>query len=238
MRIILAILVIGVFGILAALPEQTFGQAPATSALRVPGPAPTAEELSARMNGLSLPTGFQHVAHPPSPIGEVAGLITGPGNLELAYSILPPADSVQTQDDAHFSSDAERLKRGKHQWYREQYIGDELVQMGLSVSNFLVVSFPGRGINLNGRVNDLGQLADALVVTLSITNRMRRISWEEAKKLIENGDVVSVTQFHSGQVVIRMADEGEYRTQEPQIDDVIKLINALGKSDKIGIATE
>ncbi|MEO8494392.1 MAG: hypothetical protein ABI614_04945 [Planctomycetota bacterium] len=42
------------------------------------------------------------------------GVITGPGGLEIAYSVLPVPDFGPTPDDGHLSSEPERLKQGKH----------------------------------------------------------------------------------------------------------------------------
>ena len=239
MKITSACLVMSLFGTMAGLSPLALGQedppppevdAPKTAGFYIPPPPPTTDQLRAKLNGLSLPAGFQHSPEPIGSDGEVGGVITGPRKLEIYYFVLPTGQYRLAPGQVYFSSEALRLKEGQHQWSREQYIGDELVQLTLATDNTLAVSYPGRGVNMMCDVNGL--------VTLSIPNKDRRVSWDKARKLIERGDVKSVTQLHSGKVFIRLADETEYQTQEPNIDDVIKLIRALGKDDAISIATE
>ena len=64
------------------------------------------------------------------------------------------------------------------------------------------------------------------------------ISWEDAVKIIRAGQVKSVSQAHSLNVAIQMADGTTYRTVEPKIDDVWKLIQESGRKDEIQYITE
>jgi glyoxylase-like metal-dependent hydrolase (beta-lactamase superfamily II) len=64
------------------------------------------------------------------------------------------------------------------------------------------------------------------------------VSWEEAIRIIWYGDVASVGQTHSLNVSIRMKDGTRYRTIEPNIDDVMRVIQEAGKWGTILCATE
>lgn len=64
------------------------------------------------------------------------------------------------------------------------------------------------------------------------------VSWEDAKAIINEGDVEIVFQSHSLEVRIYMADDTTYTTTEPQIDDVIRWVEECGKRDSVAIMTE
>ncbi|QDU29417.1 hypothetical protein ETAA8_45270 [Anatilimnocola aggregata] len=236
-------LVIVLFGILGGLssgqdappPKLDVPRKPA--AMYVPPPPPTTDQMRAEMNGLFLPSGFQHEPLL-SPNGEVGGLITGPDKFKIAYWVMPPFGSRLAPGQVAFESLAMKLKAGKHQWSREQYVSDELIQLTLASDNTLAVSYPNRGVNMSCNVNGPGQLSDALLMALSITNTVRRLSWDKAKELFEKGGVKSCTMFHTGVVFIHMADETRFETRQPSSGALIALIRALGKEDKIGIATD
>jgi hypothetical protein len=224
------------FGQNAPPPKADAPRLPA--ALYVPPAAPTTDQMRAEMHGLYLPTGFKHEPEPISPEDEVGGLITGPDKFKMAYWIAPPVSSRLAPGQVAFESLALKLKEGKHQWSREQYVSDQLVQLTLAADHTLAVSYPNRGVNFSCKVNSPGQLSDALLVALSITNNDRRLSWDKAKELFEKGDVTTVTMLHTGVVFIHMADGTRYETKQPSSGALVALIRALGKEDEIGIAMD
>lgn len=64
------------------------------------------------------------------------------------------------------------------------------------------------------------------------------ISWEDAIRIIWYGDVAGVAQTHSLNVSMWMKDGTRYRTTEPHIDDVVRVIKEAGKWGEIPCATE
>jgi hypothetical protein len=64
------------------------------------------------------------------------------------------------------------------------------------------------------------------------------VTWEEAKRIIKDRNVRSVTQLHSLEVDIRLANGELFTTTEPEIDAVIRWIESCGKRDSIGIITQ
>ena len=64
------------------------------------------------------------------------------------------------------------------------------------------------------------------------------VSWEDAKTIIEKGDVDYVAQSHALDVTIVMDDGTRYQTKEPEIDAVNDWLKACGKWGKVGYATE
>ena len=64
------------------------------------------------------------------------------------------------------------------------------------------------------------------------------VSWEDAKTIIKEQNVDSVSQRHSLEVRISMADGKTYETKEPKIDDVIRWLEECGKRDSVAIMTE
>lgn len=64
------------------------------------------------------------------------------------------------------------------------------------------------------------------------------VSWEDAVKIITLGKVETVSQKHNLEVSITMANGTRYRTTEPKIDEVIQVIERVGKRDEIAIMTE
>lgn len=64
------------------------------------------------------------------------------------------------------------------------------------------------------------------------------VSWEDAVKIISEGDIDYVFQTHDRTVNIKMKDGSDFFTTEPNIDEVIRVIERAGKSDEIGIMTE
>ena len=60
----------------------------------------------------------------------------------------------------------------------------------------------------------------------------REISWQEAKSLINSGRIVSASQTHKREVWILDQDGNQYKTQEPAIDDVTKLVDQIDPERK------
>lgn len=75
--------------------------------------------------------------------------------------------------------------------------------------------------------------------TEAVSAESTTVSWDEARSIILNGDVVSVAQTHSLEVTIQLADGSTIVTQEPAIDDVFAVIEECGEPcANILIATE
>jgi hypothetical protein len=67
----------------------------------------------------------------------------------------------------------------------------------------------------------------------------QRISWAEAKGLIRQCQAREVGQTHSRLVTIALRDGGHRYTREPEIDDVIGIVNqAMKNCGPITFATE
>lgn len=64
------------------------------------------------------------------------------------------------------------------------------------------------------------------------------VAWDDAVTVITKGKVKHVIQAHNLSVRIYMKDGTSYKTMEPQIDEVIRVIRNAGKEDKIGIITQ
>lgn len=224
-----------------ALWTQRGAASPAWIILQVPEKAVasrSAGELPEALGGMTLLPGYRIVPRPPGRHGEVWGSIVGPTNLELDYSIWPVAQFGQPRTSGQFVSDAQRLAKEHRQWFREQYIGDELVQIARSNTDRLMVSWPGRGVNLSANVKGSQQLSDAMLIILSIPNDTRGLSWQDAVSVIQHGDLKSVTQLHSLTVYLNMKSGIRYRTTEPRIDEVINVLKKFGKDNDVGVMTE
>ena len=66
-----------------------------------------------------------------------------------------------------------------------------------------------------------------------------KIEWFQAVAIINNGEVSKLVQAHSLQVTLSLKDGRTLLTEEPAIDDVLKVIEACGDPCKgIQIATE
>lgn len=217
-----------------AKPETATSDVPKPAGFFVPPPPPTADEMRAQVDGLLLPNGYRREWGPASPAGHIGGTITGPDKFEINFWLSPARGSRRGDDQPEFSSYAATLKEGKYQWSREQYISDELVELTLAADNTLAVAYPGRGLNLTCTIKDSAQLAEALVIMLSTTNRERRLSWDDAEKLLKGENVSSLTKFHTGTVRLHMVDGSTYTTRQPTGDALNKTLRALGK-DRIPI---
>ena len=65
------------------------------------------------------------------------------------------------------------------------------------------------------------------------------ITWDAAVDLIKEGNVKQVFQTHSLDVTLDMKSGEQYKTTEPSIDDVFKVIDACGNPCKdMLLATE
>ena len=65
------------------------------------------------------------------------------------------------------------------------------------------------------------------------------IEWGEAQKIIMNGAVSQVTQTHDGMVILHLKDGVVFTAKQPQLDEVLKVIEKCGDDCKdIRIATE
>ena len=218
----------------AAIPEAI----PAANYLAPPPVAATPDTMKARLDGVLLPSGYRLEWAPVGPNGEVGGKISEPGNLEISFWLSPPPGHLVAEDQTPFVSLASTLEKGEHQWAREQYISDELVELTLAADNTLAVTYPNRGLNLKCSIQDASQLAEALVIMLSVTNHERRLSWEAAKEMLGGGDVVSTTMLHTGTVFLNMTDGSTFETRQPTHGALLKCLQALGKEDQIPVATD
>jgi hypothetical protein len=89
--------------------------------------------------------------------------------------------------------------------------------------------------------NKLGKLkwkADALDMSRIKVGPRNTVSWEDARKIIREGNVKAVSQSHSRHVLIEMQDGTVYRTTEPGLDDVLRLLKETGRDEEIQYATE
>jgi hypothetical protein len=67
----------------------------------------------------------------------------------------------------------------------------------------------------------------------------QQISWKEAVKMIKSGKVIQVDQSHSQEVELLTNDYKRYKTNEPRLDDVFRIISEFDpKGNKIGCITE
>ena len=65
------------------------------------------------------------------------------------------------------------------------------------------------------------------------------IEWGEAEKIIMNGVVARVTQTHDGLVILQLKEGIVFTTRQPQVDDVLKVIEECGElCSDILVATE
>lgn len=68
---------------------------------------------------------------------------------------------------------------------------------------------------------------------------LQDISWQTAQEMILGGQVTAVSQAHSLQVSLTLRDGRVLHTVEPQIDEVIRVVNQCGEACRdITIATE
>lgn len=233
--------VLTLFVFLGGFPSVAVGQDARPAAMYVApplGPPATAAQMRAKLEGMSLPAGFRHKPSPPNSTGEVSGVITGPEKLEVRYRVAPTGKHELAQGQVYFTSEAMKLKTGEHRWAREQYVGDELVQLTMAMDNTLVASYPDRGINMSAQVNGPGQMADALLLTLSIPNRTRRLSPDELQKLIESGKVRSVMVLSFSPAIVNLTDDTTAEIFQLRDNELVKFIRSIDKEGKIGIAMD
>jgi len=66
-----------------------------------------------------------------------------------------------------------------------------------------------------------------------------QIPWPEAKKLILNGEVKMVSQYHSKKVSLLLKDDHVLKTVEPNLDDIYLIVERCGaKCQEIVVKTE
>lgn len=80
--------------------------------------------------------------------------------------------------------------------------------------------------------------SEAITETSGNNIPIKKISREEAKKLILNGEIISVFQRHNLELQLKTKKES-FLTIEPKIDEVFELIQACGDTcSKMQLATE
>ena len=58
------------------------------------------------------------------------------------------------------------------------------------------------------------------------------VSWDEMKKVIQNGQIKSVAQTHSLRVDLYTVDGRHYQATEPAIDEIFKFLRETGKTPR------
>lgn len=120
------------------------------------------------LGGIQLLDGYTH--QPLQGIDSVVGRITKEGGLQITYEIgsLPRPGGLRL--GGQFSDRPRQMPKEQLQWYREQTINGEPVHLAWTKTNQLMVSYPKRGMNLSAKVTTAEEMADALLMILTIPN--------------------------------------------------------------------
>ena len=119
--------------------------------------------------GMQLLAGYQH--QPLQGIDSIVGKIVKPNGLEIFYEIgRVPKPNAQFRLGGDFSDRPKKLSETQRKWYREQMVGGEPVHLAYTKKNVLMVSYPKRGINFHVPVKNADEMAEALLMMLTVPN--------------------------------------------------------------------
>lgn len=120
------------------------------------------------LGGIRLLDGYTH--QPLQGIDSVVGRISKEGGLQITYEIgsLPRPGGLRL--GGQFSDRPKQTPKDQLQWYREQTVNGEPVHLAYTKNDLLMVSYPKRGMNLSVKVTNAEEMADALLMILTIPN--------------------------------------------------------------------
>ena len=67
----------------------------------------------------------------------------------------------------------------------------------------------------------------------------KEINWEKATEMIFSGEIATIVQSHDQKVILEHTNGNQFITTEPQLDDVIQVVNQCGaKCSNIDVMSE
>ena len=123
-------------------------------------------KMPAALMGMRLLPGYQH--RPLQGMDSVIGEIARSEGLTLRYEIGRVPTTVKFRRGGDFTDAARTLTPPMTRWYKEQSVLGEPVHLAYTTRDQLVISFPQRGVNIVVVAKTLEEVAEALLMVLTI----------------------------------------------------------------------
>ena len=111
-----------------------------------------------------------YVHQPLQGFDSIVGKITKKDGLQINYEIggIPKPGGLRL--GGQFSDRPKLTPKNQVRWYREQIINGQPVHLAYRKDNFLLVSYPKKGINLSVKIRTADEMAEALLMILTYPN--------------------------------------------------------------------
>ena len=121
-----------------------------------------------QIGGMRLLPGYVH--QPLQGFDSIVGKITKKGGLVISYEIggIPKPGGLQL--GGQFSDRPKRTPKNQLRWYREQIVNGQPVHLAYRKDNYLLVSYPKKGMNLSVKLSTTEEMVEALLMILTYPN--------------------------------------------------------------------
>lgn len=118
------------------------------------------------LGGMKLLPGYKH--QPLQGIDSIVGKVTNPKGLDIMYEIggIPKAGAPRF--GGQFSDRPKLMPKDQLRWYQEQTVNGQPVHLAHRKDDYLMVSFPKKGMNISVKVTTPQEMAEALLMILTI----------------------------------------------------------------------
>ena len=119
----------------------------------------------ARLGGMRLLAGYEH--QPLQGFDSIVGKIEKEDGLQISYEIGGVPKPGAPRFGGQFSDRPKLTPKDQVRWYREQVDNGQPVHLAHGKDNFLLVSFPQKGMNFSVTVRSADEMAEALLMILT-----------------------------------------------------------------------
>ena len=121
-----------------------------------------ADEL---IGNMKLLPGYEHI--PEQGVDSIVGRIANPDGLQINYEIGNVTAPGEPRTGGSFTDRPGKSPADENRWYDEKEVGGMEVHFAYRNDDWLLVSFPERGMNLSVLVRDQEEMAEALSMILT-----------------------------------------------------------------------
>ena len=119
----------------------------------------------ARIGGMRLLPGYAHT--PLQGFDSIVGKVAKEGGLQISYDIGAIPKPGGLRFGGMFSDRPKNTPKDQVHWYHEQVVNGQPVHLAHRKDNYLIVSYPNKGVNFSVELKTAADMAEALLMILT-----------------------------------------------------------------------